>query len=189
MTVQALLQELYRLGMTITANGSQLSVHGPDPAFTGELIARIRASKDELLELLRRAEASRWRAHDWHTYFEERAAIREHDGGLTRREAEHLAFDDTLTQWLRLNPPLLSYRGSGCIHCGAPSEHSNTLVPVVTGGSRVWVHDWCWTSWTAALRQEARKAMLEMGISNSLRDGSSPGRGRHAAKRSRNGRE
>jgi hypothetical protein len=35
-----------------------------------------------------------WDAADWHAYFQERAAIREYDGGLSRIEAERLAFED-----------------------------------------------------------------------------------------------
>ena len=37
------------------------------------------------------------RAPDWLDYFEERAAIREYEGGFTRAEAERLAWCDTLT--------------------------------------------------------------------------------------------
>jgi hypothetical protein len=43
-------------------------------------------------------------AEDCQAYFEERAAIREYDGGLPRDEAERLAFEDTVTHWFVLNP-------------------------------------------------------------------------------------
>ncbi len=39
-----------------------------------------------------------WDAADWHAYFQERAAIREYDGGLARIEAERLAFEDIVTK-------------------------------------------------------------------------------------------
>jgi hypothetical protein len=44
-----------------------------------------------------------WDAADWHAYFEERAAIREYDGGLHRREAEELALGDAMRQRLGLD--------------------------------------------------------------------------------------
>src|SRR5215211_3690957 len=40
-------------------------------------------------------------AEDWQAHFEERAAIRQFDGGFTRTQAESLAFEDTLA---RLGP-------------------------------------------------------------------------------------
>ena len=33
-----------------------------------------------------------WDASEWEAFFDERAAIREHDGGFTKSEAERLAF-------------------------------------------------------------------------------------------------
>jgi hypothetical protein len=44
-----------------------------------------------------------WDAADWQAYFEERAAIRECDGGFSRDEAERLALQDTIKHWLCLN--------------------------------------------------------------------------------------
>jgi hypothetical protein len=41
---------------------------------------------------------------DWQALFEERAAIREFDGGLSRDEAERLAVEDMLTRYFGLNP-------------------------------------------------------------------------------------
>jgi hypothetical protein len=35
----------------------------------------------------------------WHDFFEERAAIREIDGGRSREDAERLAFDDVILKW------------------------------------------------------------------------------------------
>ncbi len=42
-------------------------------------------------------------AEDCQAYFEERAAIREYDGGLPRNEAERLAVEDTLTHYFGPN--------------------------------------------------------------------------------------
>ncbi len=45
-----------------------------------------------------------WSLDDWQALFEERAAIREFDGGLSRDEAERLAVEDMLTRYFGLNP-------------------------------------------------------------------------------------
>src|SRR5215213_5732665 len=47
-------------------------------------------------------------SRDWHAYFEERAAVREHDGGLPRTDAERLAYEDVTCRWLYSNPPAAS---------------------------------------------------------------------------------
>lgn len=41
--------------------------------------------------------AARW-SEDWRVHWEERAAIREYDGGFDRDEAERLAFDEVRRQ-------------------------------------------------------------------------------------------
>jgi hypothetical protein len=43
-------------------------------------------------------------AEDCQAYFEERAAMREYDGGLPRNQAERLAIKDTLTHYFGPNP-------------------------------------------------------------------------------------
>src|SRR5829696_10412393 len=45
-----------------------------------------------------------WTAAEWQAYFDERAAMREYEGGLSRPEAERLAFDDTVQHWLSTHP-------------------------------------------------------------------------------------
>jgi hypothetical protein len=46
-----------------------------------------------------------WAVVEWHGFFVERAAIREHDGGLSREEAERGAWLDCLARWLEVHPP------------------------------------------------------------------------------------
>ena len=54
---------------------------------------RLKAFKTELSNLLAAGTPNElWNADDWWDYFEERAAIREHDGALSHYEAERLAF-------------------------------------------------------------------------------------------------
>ena len=51
-------------------------------------------------------------------FFEERAAIREYDGGLSRPEAEAGALRETIAHWLARNPLSPSVPGGG-LHLGA----------------------------------------------------------------------
>jgi len=46
-----------------------------------------------------------WAVAEWHGFFVERAAIREHNGGLSRAEAERRAWLDCLARWLATHPP------------------------------------------------------------------------------------
>ena len=45
-----------------------------------------------------------WSAEDWRLFFEERAAIAEFDGGLSRTEAEAQALACCIVEWLNRNP-------------------------------------------------------------------------------------
>ena len=49
-------------------------------------------------------QALEWDADDWRGFFEERAAIAEHDGGLSRPEAEARAFEFCIVEWMNRNP-------------------------------------------------------------------------------------
>ena len=73
----------------------------PKAAMTDELIARLKSHKADLLILLQESQATNrcdnlpadvndW-PEDWRYVYEERAAIMEYDGNLTRQEAEQWA--------------------------------------------------------------------------------------------------
>lgn len=51
----------------------------------------------------------------WRTFFEERAAIREYDGGLFRPDAETGALQDVIAHWLARNPLSPGVPEDGCI--------------------------------------------------------------------------
>ena len=66
----------------------------PRTAVTGDLVETLRQYKRDLLEILRQDELpvdiAAW-PQDWREEFEERAAIMEYDGDLSRDEAEQWA--------------------------------------------------------------------------------------------------
>ncbi len=60
-----------------------------------------------------------WDAEDWRTHFDERAGIAEHDGGLSRAEADHQAFACCVVEWQWRNAPPAS-GPAWCAHCAEP---------------------------------------------------------------------
>lgn len=82
MSAAELLLDLDRRGIRLEAHGDRLRYH-PRLALTPELLDRLKAHKAELLKALER--------------YEERAAIREYEAGLSREEAERLAQRECFT--------------------------------------------------------------------------------------------
>jgi hypothetical protein len=112
-----------------------------------------------------KAGSAAWCADDWRAYFEERAGIAEHDGGLSRGDAEQRAFGCCVMEWLWQHPPPAS-GPEHCAHCGQPlGEPGRYGVPFLTGdGGHVWLHDVCRGEWTAQRRREAAVALSQLGL-------------------------
>ena len=104
-----------------------------------------------------------WEAADWQALFQERAAIREYEGGFARSEAERLAFDDTVAHWLSAHPPPAT-SPDRCVHCRATQRTNDVLLPVLAEGGHTWIHDGCWTEWYRFRRQEAVAALETNGL-------------------------
>ena len=81
-----------------------------------------------------------WTGEDWHDFFEERAAIGEFDGGLTRVQAEAQAFACCVVEWLNRN-----FVGSSpgcCLACnGADLAHDRLLPHGIEPSGHAWLHD------------------------------------------------
>jgi hypothetical protein len=106
-----------------------------------------------------------WDAEDWRTHFDERAGIAEHDGGLSRADAEQQAFACCVVEWQWRNPPPAS-GVAWCAHCreslGEPGQDG---LPFLTGdGGHVWLHSGCHGGWTAQRREEAVAALTGYGL-------------------------
>jgi hypothetical protein len=81
--------------------GDDLDLTAPlEPPF--HVLALLSRNKPEIVRLLRSAIEAR---EDWHDFFNERAAIAEFDGQLTRHTAEVHAFARCLVEWLIRNRP------------------------------------------------------------------------------------
>ena len=81
MNAAQVMTELTQLGIHIEAHGDRLR-YSPRSAVTPDLVQRMKAHKAELLTMACDAADEQ---------FEERAAIMEYDGGLSRTDAERNA--------------------------------------------------------------------------------------------------
>jgi hypothetical protein len=104
-----------------------------------------------------------WSDEDWRALYDERAGISEFDGGLPRSEAEPLAFECCLVEWLNRSfersPP------GSCLACGGADRAHDVLMPHgVEATGHVWLHSRCWPAWHAGQKADAVKALKAMGI-------------------------
>ena len=122
-----LLKHLRRLGFDLAAvDGGGIRV-SPYSTLTDNLKEEIRDNRGALLDLLAVPSAAVQAAHD---AFEERAGVREYDGGLPRQAAEQVAATD------------LGIRVA-CLTCAHRSRRKTCLRPVEAGLTSSFEIVWC----------------------------------------------
>jgi hypothetical protein len=100
MDSMTLLREARASGLTVHADGKQLVVRGPRKSERLALLL-LEQKANILAALIIETLAPTESLADWHFLWEERAAIMEFDGGMTRERAEEMALEDILI-WMRL---------------------------------------------------------------------------------------
>lgn len=153
-------------GIAITLNGDNLVLNAEqEPA--AKVLHALKRHKDEIVALLRPG-ADSWSADDWQAFFDERAGIAEFDGGQSRGDAEALAFDCCVAEWLNRHP---SRSDPGhCIACGKRGREGHTVVPFGTEShGHAWLHPECWQGWYEARKAESVTALAAMGIENPVK--------------------
>ncbi len=138
-------------------------VRAPLP-LSDKLVAELRLHKAEVMAFLQDRKAA-WTPEDWRALFDERAGIAEHDGGLSRTDAEQRAFEFCVVKWLWRNPSPAS-GPQHCAYCGEfLGEPGRDGLPYLTGdGSHTWLHCGCHADWTAQRRAEAVAALAILGL-------------------------
>ncbi len=90
-------------------SGVRLGVAGADLILDADrepaprVLEALRRHKAGIVALLTAVEGD-WTAEDWRTFFDERAGIAEHDFGLSRADAEALAFESCIVEWFNRHP-------------------------------------------------------------------------------------
>jgi hypothetical protein len=85
-------------GVELGLDGTDLLVKAASEP-PAEVLDALSRHKAEIVLRLRPARDG-WCATDWQVFFEERAAIAQFDGGLSRYEAEIQAFGCCVVEWL-----------------------------------------------------------------------------------------
>src|SRR5262249_21507560 len=149
-------------GISFSIEGDHLLLAAPTPP-PSHIIEDIARHKSEILALLRLGSGS-WSSEDWQAFFDERAAIAEIDGGLSQDDAESVAMEDCIVQWLCRNPAPDSPTDV-CAECGSTAPSGLPLVPFLRGdGGHVWVHGVCHARWLYRRRAIARVALGRLGL-------------------------
>jgi len=107
-----------------------------------EVFNLLASHKTDILTLLRPG-LDGWSGEDWQDLFEERAAVAEHCGRMTRQAAEASALSCCVAEWLRRNP-VRSLPGI-CAACGLDrgwlQPYVTDLNPIDIG--HTWLHQAC----------------------------------------------
>ena len=148
-----------------------MTLHAPAPPPKAVLDALV-LHKGAIVALLRDAgggwiaaqaiTAALWDAEDWQTFYSERAAVRQFEGGYTKPEAEQLAWGEAVNlHHLILGKPALPDQCAGCGKLCSSAEESMTL----PGDARVHSGDFdCLTAYGLRWRGEAEAALLDFGL-------------------------
>ncbi len=101
-----------------------------------------------------------WFPDDWQALYEERASIAEHDGGLSRPDAEAQALGCCVVAWMNMYP--VASDPNRCAHCGEPESTGAQVIPF--GDGPVWLHCGCWRMWWSARENEAIRFLRMSGV-------------------------
>ena len=159
--IDSLLARLGTVGGRIVLVENRLKVRAPAP-LPNDLVAGLRAAKVEIMARLKETRAV-WAPEDWRAFFDERAAIAEHNAGLSRAAAEAQAYESCVVTWLNQNPMPAS-GPDRCSHCGEPMVETDALPFLNGAGGHVWMHGRCHGAWMARRWQEAVQALAAMGV-------------------------
>jgi hypothetical protein len=148
-------------GVELGLDGTDLLVKAASEP-PAEVLDALTRHKAEIVPLLRPARDG-WCATDWQAFFEERAAIAEFDGGLSRYNAQIQAFGCCVVEWLNHNLGRSAY--GRCVECGKPEYSYDPLLPFGTESiGHAWLHSGCWPTWQSSRKAEAIKALARLGI-------------------------
>lgn len=159
------LRMAHEAGVELSIDRDELVLQAlSEPPFA--ILDMLRQHKAGVVTLLRRGQKVQycaWSAKKWRALFDERAAIAEFDGGLSRAEAEASAFAHCVAEWLNRNP---TFSPPGrCFGCDGHGASHDRLLPIGIGSAgQVWLHSGCSSAWYAGRKAEAIAGLATMVI-------------------------
>ncbi len=161
----ALLAEARRHGVRLQRDGDRLKLKAPT-APPAEFLDQLRNHKAEILCALAVASEPEpsWTADDWRSFFDERAGIAEFDGGLSRPEAEVIAYEGCLSHWQ--NIIRIDHADDHLCPCCGKQIDEGAAIPVLRPmGGHLWLHHGCHARWLLRRRAAAKATLAALGIS------------------------
>jgi hypothetical protein len=143
-------------GVAVSLNGDRIVLEGYRPRPTW-LVSVVSESKAEIVAELRRTVGGGW---PW--LFEERVSHVMRLRNLPRVEAERVAYEMVLVEFLNRN--CADTPSDRCAWCGKPETRDSILLPIGVGARHSWLHNCCWAEWREGRRAEAIAMLAGMGI-------------------------
>ena len=164
MSVTKVVMEARAAGIQLGVEGDDLVLEAPAPP-SPAVLDLLSLHKTAIVLWLQRG-AKSWSAEDWSAFFDERAGIAEIDGGQSPAEAEAVAFECCVVEWLNSN--LESSDPNLCTWCGQTGRNNHAVVPFGVGNhGQTWLHPECWNNWHSDRREKARQALERHEIKTS----------------------
>ncbi len=146
-----------------TAPGGRATVETQENCGFWAPVARVAQVAHENRAGSREALADDWDKEDWLAFFDERAGIGEHDGGLSRADAEARAYEGCIAEWMNRNP--VPSDTDRCAWCRNADNVSSQVVPFgAQEYGHTWLHSSYWSAWYAHRREQAIEALAVLGI-------------------------
>lgn len=111
------LQRVRNCGVRVSVSGTDLILCA-DQEPERHTLEAVKRHKAEIMALLT-ANRDDWTAKDWQVFYDERAGIAEFDGRQPRKQAERLALESCVVEWLSRHPC-----SNTCQRC-APFDDAN----------------------------------------------------------------
>jgi hypothetical protein len=162
--VAEIVREVADAGGRLAVAGDRIRVSAPRP-LPDRLVDALRRRKGEVIAYLGRG-GDAWGTDEWRQWIAERAAILEHDGGLSRPEADGQAFQHAIVERLNRHPAMTDPHV--CAGCDEPINEGGTDWRPLADGATVHYGGAyglrCWERHGAKRRAEAEAALAGLGV-------------------------
>lgn len=130
---------------------------------TLSLVIPLVSHMSHVLQDLETVTTAPWDSTAWQVYFDERAGVAEFDGGLSRDEADSMAYNCCVAEWLCQN--FQTSEPGHCSVCGACESDSDPVLPYGDeNNGHIWLHGHCWPDWYRRRQGAAIVALAGLGI-------------------------